>query len=317
MANRVFFKRQNGVDGSEVSLLWIKPQLSSALNETQEVQAFSGFFDLECTGPDNGMIAYTMGPMLWDEECSTFTVTITFNAPFSLAKTNQQYQTIMLPFYLDTYCSINVNEDISIDVIINYYEGTTDGFGNEIQNRTKKGKVSTTNPNVQPIIGFETQKPIKSELAPHVVLFDEKTASADGENPADLFGVPRFQIFQSYTQPNQYFILLIATTVDEYKSTEDTSGSCIASSGGNLGLDSNYWNGIEMTIYSNTQLYPCQALGQISASKNEYDFAVTSGNQYCTDPNGDPYYPTISAPTKINNIPNDLNNDYDSNAIMM
>lgn len=305
MANKVAFKRANDVDGSEVSLLIIYPQwvMDPPLGGKPSGHAVSGFVDLPCDSEGN-FPEYIPSAMTFDG--SNFNVSYTCNTPIKLPSDNQAYQTVMLPIYLDQTQSIIYSDKYGVYVTILFADGSVDGNGTPLTKKVKKGQPSYTNPTIQPDDNHPESK------SPHVFLFAESTNDND-TNPADNFGVPRIQLFQSYTQQDQYFALVVATNVTQ--SDSPVSNPC--------NFDTSDKSIINMVFNPISFAVSSQVVGSIASAPYQFSGALTSNNYFNTEENpsnpGIPNspYPVISATTPINNNSEDPNNDYDSNAILM
>lgn len=298
MANQTLFERENGsIWGAEVSLLCIYPRPVSPPSASG--QAFSGFVDLECDDAGN-FPEYTASDITWDG--TNFNVTYTCQTPITLPSSGQAYQTVMLPIYYDPTSIVPYSSDptygsqVGVIVTINYAPGSLDGEGYTLTQKVKKGQPNSTNPKIQPDNPGGGGKKIINPI----VKFKEEDNTADGTNPADIFGVPRFQIIQSYTQQSQYFILVIATN------ESDVGDSVCAPNRFEIILPSQ----INMVFVFNNANCPTQVVGAIPSTYNQFSSAITSNS-------GDPNKPATSVPTPINNNVGDPANDYDTNAILM
>lgn len=305
MANRIAFERTNDVDGKEVSLLIIYPLwvMNPPLGGRPSGHVVSGFVDLPCDNEGN-FPEYIPSELTFDGQ--DFNVTYSCNSPITLSSTEQTYQTVMLPLYLDQTMSIVYNQNYGVNVTIIFPDGSMDGNGQPLSKKIKKGQPSTQNPHIQPDLDHPESK------SPHVFLFNESSNAVD-TNTGNNFGVPRIQLFQSYTQRNQFFALVVATNVTQ--SYLPVSTPC--------NFDLSDESTINMVFNQCNEAVSTQVIGGIASSPYQFSGAITSNNSFNTEENpsnlGLPNspYPVISDKTLINNNPKDSKNDYDFNALLM
>ena len=301
MANQTFFQRRNdSMWNAQVSLLCIYPRPVSP--PAASGQAYTGLVDLECDDAGN-FPEYVASEITFDLDSSNFNITYTCQTPITLPSSGQTYQTVMLPIFYDTGSIVPYSSDptygspVGVFVTINYPDGSLDGDGLKLTQKVKKGQPSSSNPHVQPdYIGGGVKKIIK----PLVVNFNEGDSGTNNTNPSDLFGVPRFQIIQSYTQQNQYFILVIATN-------ESDAGDAISAP---ISVNIIPPSQINMVFVQNNANFPTQVVGAIPSSYNQFSNVLTSNS-------GNPNKPATSVAIPINNNVGDTANDYDTNAILM
>lgn len=300
MANKTLFQRQNGVDGSEVSLLCVSP-MSCTNPGMGSGQAFSGFVDLECDD-DGNFPNYTASEMTWDG--SLFKVTFTCTSVISLPASDQQYQTVMLPFYYDTKNDVGYGVTMGVEVEIIYQQGSTNGNGSDLVRKTKKGQTSTTNPNVQPDAGVNMH-PKKEQNC--LVEFKEQEYTLDENNPANNFGVPRFRIFKSSTQLSQYFVLVTATNVSSFYDVVQQPKN----------MEVNSESQIAMIFVQDNAYFWSQVIGCIASTYNQFCGVYTDNNGYNVADGSNPLYPVTSEVIPINNTVDDPSNDYDTNVCII
>ena len=282
MANQIFPYRQYGVQGSEVSLLVVQPQCSTDPPSVAGT-AYTGLVDLpyDETGifPD-----YQAGNIMMNGD--TLIMTYTSSTAVNLSE-NPDYNTVALPLFYNIPPNIN-HDQVEVIVYINFPVGSHDEQGKPMSQKVKRGSPSTQNPKIQP-------DDLHHITAHHTIQYSEKNA-ADGTNPANDFGVPRFQVIQSYTQSYQFFVLIVATNI--YLNNWNVSPPQF--------IESNGGSQINMSFFGNSTGIFSQVIGIIASNQNQFSSVVTSNNQYNLL-----NYPQESAPIPISHY------DYENNAIVM